>query len=228
MPYIIPEKRLAVFFSPKCAGTSVRGLMFELENGRPFEPYRLQGRDVDANALIGNFRFRRVPHKAIRDFHRIAIIRDPVRRFLSAYSNRVVHYGELSEAVLGEDAAKFGVTPDPDLDTFVRHIGRYATISRSVRRHTLSQQRFLGQNTGYFHAVFRVEDLGAFPRHLEDRYNCPPLTLPRLQTGGPKIRPEDVATDTLLDIEAIVQNDIAYSFHPEYRDGQSSDLRASA
>ena len=197
MPYVIPDKRLAVFFSPKSAGTSARALLFELENGRPFEPYRVQGKEIDANAILTNFRFDRVDHEALAGFHRIAIIRDPVRRFLSAYTNRVLHYRELSEDVVGDKLAKRGLTPDPDLDTFVDNITRYTKVSNPIRRHTRDQQMFLGPNTDYFDAVFRVEDLGAFPKHLEDRYGCPPLTLPRLQTGGPKIRIEDVTPKTL-------------------------------
>ncbi len=228
MPYIIPDKRLAVFFSPKSAGTTVRALLFELENGRAFEPYTLQSRTVDANALVANIRFERVDHAKIEGFHRIAIIRDPVRRFLSAYSNRVLHYRELSEEVIGPRLEAFGLPSDPDLETFVERIGRYSRASKSIRRHTRTQQGFLGNDTKYYDAVFRVEDLTAFPRHLETRYGCPPLTLPRLQTGGPKIKPEDVAPETLRAIEAVVAEDVAYAFHPAYRDGVAQDVTRAA
>lgn len=228
MPYIIPDKRLAVFFSPKSAGTSVRAVMFELENGRIFEPYRVQGKEIDENALLANFRFGKVDQEAIKGYHKIAIIRDPVRRFISAYTNRVLHYRELSEEVAGDTLRELGLPPDPDLETFVTHIGRYVTASHSIRRHTRHQQVFLGDDPDYFDAVFRVEDLAAFPWHLENRYGCRPLTLPRLQTGGPKIKPEDVAPDTLHAIEAVVAEDIAYAFHPAYRDGKAPEAPKAA
>lgn len=224
MPYIIPDKRLAVFFSPKSAGTSIRAILFELENGRPFEPYTVQGKPVDANALVANFRFDRVDHAALEGFHRIAVIRDPIRRFLSAYSNRVLHYRELSEDAAGPKLDALGLAPDPDLETFVTSIGRYVTASKSIRRHTRSQQVFLGRDPAYFDAVFRVEDLRAFPRHLERRYGCPPLALPRLQTGGPKLRPDDVGKDTMEAIRAIVKDDVAYTFNPAYRDGAAEPV----
>lgn len=228
MPYIIPDKRLAVFFSPKSAGTSVRAVLFELENGRIFEPYRVQGQRVDANALLTNYRFARVDHDSLEGFHKIAIIRNPVRRFLSAYTNRVLHYRELSEEKAGAKLAELGLVPDPDLDTFVAHVGRYVTASNPIKRHTRNQQVFLGDDPDYFDAVFRVEDLERFPRHLEDRFGCPPLKLPRLQTGGPKIRSKDVAPETLQAIKTLVSDDIAYAFHPAYRDGHVQPTTAAA
>jgi hypothetical protein len=218
MPYVIPDKKLAVFFSPKSAGTSLRALMFQLENGMPFRPFMVQGEEFDANKLVTNMRYDRVDHSALKGFHRIAIIRDPVRRFLSAYSNRVLHYRELSRDMAGAKLDELGLAPDPDLDLFVEKIGRYVSASRSIRRHTRNQQVFLGRDPAYFQAVFRVEKLSVLPGHLETRFGVGPLELPRLQTGGPKMLPEDVKPATLARIREVVAQDIAYEFHPAYRD----------
>ncbi|WP_226778982.1 sulfotransferase family 2 domain-containing protein [Oceaniglobus trochenteri] len=215
MPYVIPDRKIAVFFSPKGAGTTIRAAMFRAENGFPFRPYRVEGREMDENSICRNTKFSNVDHGALEGFERIAILRDPVRRFLSAYSNRVLHYRELSEKAVGRKLRQHGLAPDPDIDTFVDHIDEYRRVSRWIAHHTARQNRHLGNDPDHFHHVFRTEDLSAFTRHLSHRF-APQPAPPRLQTGGPKFRPEDLSPETLRRIEAFVVEDIAYEMHPDY------------
>jgi hypothetical protein len=190
VPYILPQHSLAVFFSPKVAGTSVRAFMYEVENGFPLRAYRVQGEGSDltalANRLVINNRFKLVDHAAISGYERIAIVRDPVRRILSAYSNRVVHYRELSHQAVGPalDAAK--LAPDPDLGLLMARLGDYMKCSKSIARHFGHQEVFLGKSRDYFHRIFRVEALQEFVDYINGRCGTR-ATMPRLQDGGPKL-----------------------------------------
>ncbi|NHB75592.1 sulfotransferase family 2 domain-containing protein [Rhodobacter calidifons] len=221
MPYLLPQKKLAVFFSPKAAGTSVRAFLFELENGFPLMPYQVQGcvHDLNtvANQLVVNNRFRLVDHAAIADFERIALVRDPVRRLLSAYSNRVLHYRELSEEAAGPALAAADLAPDPDIDLFMANIARYMQISKSIARHFSHQEVFLGKSRDYFSKLFLVEDMGSFETEMNRHFGAK-AKVPRLQDGGPKIDFHSLAPATRERIMAYVGTSVIFDWVKEYRE----------
>lgn len=153
MPYVIPDKKIAMFFCPKGGGTSLRAYMFHVENGFPFRPFRVQGKKTDANALVRNFRWQFVDHDRRGDHEYFCVVRDPVRRFLSGFGTRIFRLGEADEI------------------------------------------------TGYFNARYGIDG-----------------TLPRLQTGGPKLGWDEVPEDLQARVLDIVRGDIAFGFCPDYHE----------
>jgi hypothetical protein len=215
MPYIMPAQRMAFYFSPKAGGTSLRAFLFHAENGFPFRDYRVQGMPVDANALVANYRFNRIDHAPLADFRRFALVRDPVKRFLSGYSNRVLHYRELSIEAAGQDLLREGLPPDPDLGTFLENYVGYLRCSKPLARHFLKQQKFIGADPSHYERVFKLEDVDV----LVDFVNAACGTkaqMPRLQTGGPKFDFFALDEDIQMQILAICRHDIAFHIFPDY------------
>lgn len=221
MPYILPEKKLAVFFSPKAAGTSVRAFLFELENGFPLQAFKVQGVLQDlttlANRLVVNNRFRLIDHAALAEFERIALVRDPVRRVLSAYSNRVVHFRELSEETAGPALAAAGLAPDPDIDLFMARILDYMRCSVSIARHLSRQESFLGKSKAHYAQVFRVEDMASFEAYMNEKFGTS-HSVPRLQEGGPKLDFWSLGTETRRRVIDFVRPSVIYDWFPQYRE----------
>jgi hypothetical protein len=215
MPYIMPAQRIAFFFSPKSGGTSLRAFLFHAENGFAFRDYSVQGMQVDANALAANYRFNRVDHAPLVDFRRFALVRDPVKRFLSGYSNRVLHYRELSIEAAGQDLLREGLPPDPDIGTFVENYVGYLRCSKNLARHFLRQQKFIGPDASHFERVFKLEDVD----QLVDFVNAAcgaQAKMPRLQTGGPKLDFFALNEDIQTQLLEICQHDIAFQIFPDY------------
>jgi hypothetical protein len=230
VPYVLPEGKLAIFFSPKAAGTSVRAFLFEVENGYPLRPYKVQGVAADltslANRLVINNRFRLVDHASIADYERIAIVRDPVQRLLSAYSNRVVHYRELGREACGPALDAEGLQPDPDLGLFISNIAAYMRCSKQIARHFSHQDTFLGKSRGYYHRIFRVERLSEFADHINTQQGtC--ATLPRLQDGGPKIDFFALPAETRRAVLNYVRVSQVFDWVPDYAHGYT-DLMQEA
>lgn len=227
MPYILPESKVAVFFSPKSAGTSVRAFLFELENGFPLRSYSVQGvrHDVTtlANRLLVNSKFRLVNHAELADFERIALVRDPVRRVLSAYSNRVLYYRELSEEVAGPALQANGLAPDPDFDLFMANIAGYIKCSASIGRHLSLQERFLGKSKDYFARVFRVEDMASFEAHMNERFGTT-CSVPRLQEGGPKLDFRSFSAETRRRVIDFVRSSVIFDWFPQYKEDYAEFL----
>ena len=180
--------RLKLFYFPvpKNAGTSVRDCLFEIDNGWHFRPMIIDGQVIYLYSLFGfPDAFRPAPDRP--GYIRFAVVRDPMRRFLSAYANKVL----TAAMVAKSDFIALGVQPDlpknPDIETFVAHLDEYRRIP-SIRHHTDPQHLFLGNDLAHFHRVFRADNLGELERFLSERAGAP-ITLRRLNGEGPRIDP---------------------------------------
>lgn len=174
---------------PKVACTSLKRMFFAVENDRPFEPFRVNGVEFHIHRLYPSLPFEKQPHPRMARHHRVTVVRDPVRRFLSCYSNRVVHYGELSEKAAGPALARAGLAPDPDLSLFIDRLEDYCRASASIDHHARPMSDFLGTDPGLYAEIHPIERVGDMVAGLETRLGRK-LVLERLQTGGPKIDPE--------------------------------------
>lgn len=190
----LKNHNIAYFPMPKTACTSLKLLCFEINEGRKFEKYKKDGKLHHIhNAGYTTPAFWDVNHKDLEDMTRIAVIRDPIARLLSAYSNRVGFHQELSERHIDmELAQKLGVGPDPSPDEFFLNLEKYRFLSYSIRHHTNLSTTFLGPDLGYFHQVFRIEELDRLTAFLSEAVSME-LTLGREQTGGKKIRLGDLS-----------------------------------
>ena len=200
---------MVFFFSPKAGGTSLRAFLFEVENGFAFRDYKVQGKTYDANSLLLNNRFKIVNHRRLSNFRRFALVRDPVSRFLSGYSNRVDHYRELSEEAAGDLLREANLTPDPDLETFIENFSAYKKCSKPLARHFRSQNAFVGSDIGYYERIFRLNKVD----ELIDFVNAEcgtSATMPRLQTGGKKLKFSELDREIQSKIVHLVKDDIAF------------------
>lgn len=170
---VCPQLGIIFYPVPKNAGTSLRNILFELEEGRPYyDPgnlFRIFGRP-------GPF----LP-VAVGNFARIAILRHPVERFLSAYRNRVLHYGEINREVMRRRGVSESLPEHPDLDTFIGNLMEYRKIGQ-IAHHTNPQVFFLGKEPGFYQRLFSFSDLGPLRDFLAERAGRD-VSLPRLRTA---------------------------------------------
>lgn len=194
MALILPKQRIAYFPVPKAACTSIKTMFFEIENGVPFKPMQRHGQMFHIHNFYGTQPFNRQNTGQLQDFWRFAVYRDPVARFLSCYSNRVLHFRELSPGMLSQQAQAAGALPDPDLDTFVERIELYREFSPSIRHHVAPQVSFLGRDPGYFQRIYVMSELPQLVRDMEARTGRT-LHLPHEQRGGPRLVPGDLSAN---------------------------------
>jgi hypothetical protein len=178
--------KLHYFPVPKNAGSSIRDCLFEIENGWRFRPMIIDGKRIGLYNLFGiPTPFRPAPETP--GFVRIAVVRDPIRRLVSAYANRVLRHQGIAKADYASAGLRADLPKVPDIETFVAELDEYRKIG-TVAHHTNPQAHFLGSDLGYFHHVFRVEALDELERFLGERAGMP-VSLPRYKSDGPKIDP---------------------------------------
>lgn len=164
---------IAYFGVPKVASSSVKHMLYTLEHGRPFDKADHGGRHMH---LVWPDKITRMPQDTpgLEGYRKIAIIRDPAKRVLSCYGNRIVDYGDLHKGRFARTrAALLGLSMTPDLDTFILRLGRYRLQSGEVRHHTDPYSRFLGPDLSFFDRVYRIEEMDVLERDLEARAGQP-------------------------------------------------------
>jgi hypothetical protein len=182
------ERQTSYLAVPKAACTSIKVMLFAYENQRPWQPFKANGRTFHIHTVYRTLEFTELPTARIARHERLAVLRDPVKRLLSSFSNRVLHHRELSAQHAGPVLARHGLPPDPDLGQFIDRLEDYAAAVPSIFHHTRPMVDFLGVDPDYFAGLYTIERLDDFLAHLSRRLGQA-MTLPRLQTGGPKLDP---------------------------------------
>jgi len=186
MPVLFEKHRIAFFDTPKVASTSVKLALHEIEHGNAMED-----RNDLEEAVHRVYKTRRLSGEAdfaaCEGYWTFAIVRDPAKRLLSAYSNRVVfRKDQYKRRFAYTRAALLGIGMEPDVNAFFTHLGRYRLQSGTIRHHTDLIAQYLGNDLRRFDAVYPIEALDRLAADLSARVGRP-VMLPRLQTGGPKI-----------------------------------------
>jgi hypothetical protein len=156
MAAIVCKKTKVIYFpAPKNGSTSLRQLFFELENGFHFRKFTINGRSMDLFWLYRNQElFKAVSAPA--GYERIAVVREPVSRFLSNYTWLVTDGN-------GNFPKKL------EIDDFIDALEEVMEHSSKARYHLMPQRAFLGADLSYYDRVFRMEDMAELYRYLSER-----------------------------------------------------------
>lgn len=84
-----------------------------------------------------------------------------------------------------------GLTPQPDIEEFCDHFGRYNKFNDKIRRHFRLQKAYLGSDLLYFDKIYRLDQMPVLAADLSERAGRE-IEFERLQTGGPKLKLEDM------------------------------------
>ena len=154
-PVICQKARILYFAVPKNGSSTLRRLFFEIENGFDFRDFTINGQSVDLFWLYRHaqpFTRTTVPE----GYSKIAVVRDPLSRFLSNYKWLVVdRNGDFGEM--------------PDIDDFIARFETFVERSPKARFHLTPQSVFLGNDLSYFDKVFRMEALSELADYLSAR-----------------------------------------------------------
>lgn len=205
---IVNHKYRIVFFPmAKNCSTSVKHLFYNLEVGTSF---RVAKRKY---GLIGHVH-KYYPTKAIEEWQRIydayesiAIVRDPIKRFLSAYGNRIVHMkaletmGNAAEVI---SAKKYPL--QPTLEQFVQNLEFYCSASLYMKNHIAPQETIIGQ---IFSKIKNVYDTSQVPELelLLTKRCSKDIILPHEQSGGPKFSISDLSTNSVKKLLKFYEKD---------------------
>lgn len=204
---ILPDLRLGYQYVPKIATTSLFEWLYvsiwlARHGVRPTRKYHrdhilsLAPLSAGEAALASRVANTAADVDPFRDHFRFAITRDPVRRFISMYSNRVLFHFELSPKRVGKNVfAATGLAPDPEINVLVDRYDAYSKVQPSIHHHARPMMEFLGPDLGVYDRIYDISELKvcieSIRAHLQAAGQgtlldkLPPLG--HSQTGGPKL-----------------------------------------
>lgn len=204
----VDNVKVAYFPVPKAANTSMKHLLHNIRTGEKYVGVRdeAKGTHRHIHKEYGTPKFSSINPKEYRGFFKIAIVRDPVDRVISAWRNRVVHHKDLDGVKSARKIAELGINPKPSLSEFVYNIESYRSSSSSIEIHTDSLTEFLGSTRSYYDIIFDISE----SRQIELFFSTltgEPKKLPRKQVGGPPADRDELSAALIRKLESVYEND---------------------
>lgn len=186
MPVILERHKIAFFNIPKAASTSVKDAFYFIEHGKSFQPG-----DFGASFIHQLYKVKipvtKEDYEPLSGYWKFTVLRDPAKRILSAYTNRVLHHRDMHKMPRARlRALASGLPLNPSLDIFLANLERYRDFSHSIRSHTDPISMYVGPDMTRLDAIYRIDELPRLAEDLTKRTGIF-VEMPHLQTGGPKI-----------------------------------------
>jgi hypothetical protein len=196
----LPEEQLIYIPIPKNACTSIKHALHEIEFGKRFNADLPEFSDYREHhdyykKRPDAFTGLNVLQKQEQAF-RFALVRDPVRRLLSCYRNRVIDLGDLESS--RSKLERLGLPLRPGLNTFVKNLADYRRVNNGIEHHSRPQARFLGGSLEYLDRVYRLEEMPELIAML--RQYKPDLEMRRRKTGGTNVTLADLSKEALQQV----------------------------
>lgn len=207
----LPNLEIYYDYAPKIASTSIKSWLYKLAFQEDFYKYK-QGKKVfhihnylSDPSVASSKKFIKLKKngmnelilKHTKQYFYFCIVRDPIKKLLSAYSNRVTYHKELSTKRLEEqEYQERNLKPHPELNYFVENLEAYQEFNPSILRHTRPMIDILNQQMSYTHVYdisqldYLLKDVKKFLslNYSSQEFDSSLFTeLPRKQTGGTKV-----------------------------------------
>lgn len=167
---LIGAHRLAYVPVPKAGCSTVKQLLSQIDPKYPRkfkrmgEPQKFAEHVVYPTRRFAAARFEKLNAR----WFRFCVIRDPLKRLLSCYTNRVLQMKDLE----GSMRIKRGwadLPTDPDPDFFFQNLGRFRRGSSQIRHHSITAKYFVGKDLSIYDRVCPIEQLDSLFEELSAR-----------------------------------------------------------
>ena len=153
----LKKNKLAYVPVPKNACTSIKSFLYEFQNKREFQEFEVGHRTLYIHNVMHSALYEKWCSEDIlseinnSNTFIFAIVRDPLSRFLSCYTNRILFYDDIGKNKWACKKCKEKDLPaKPDINTFVENLSFYRKISYSVNHHVRPQVDFLGHDSNFY------------------------------------------------------------------------------
>lgn len=194
----------------KVGSTSILHWLYRVAFGETFEKYKKNDQCFHIHnyqqdnsfdkfkkfTMVNNRQLNEKSRLSEEHFFYFCVIRDPVKRLISAYSNRVTFYQELSRKKIPSSSFRErNLKPNPDLNFFIENLENYQELEPSIWHHTQPMINFLDRKIQYTNvydlsSIYSIaKDLKIFidQEYRDFHYDDDVFQdIPKYQTGGKK------------------------------------------
>ena len=148
---------------PKAGCSSVKAMLAEIDpsfEGEPSDP----SSTLLFHRAYPTRRWRKKRFNEFSEGYRFTVVRDPVKRLMSVYTNRVVDKKDLHKSRRLKKRGLLSLDPDPD--TFFLNLDRYARLSSSIHHHIIPTRYFTGPGLSVYSRVYKTEEMSTVAEDL--------------------------------------------------------------
>ena len=199
---------------PKIACTSIKEYFFYIQNKFTFQVFDVGKKHFHIHNLAPTKEYAAWRDELAKHLHSnpfmFAVVREPIARFVSCYSNRILYHDDISKnAKVSEVISEAGLPTRPDINTFASNLEFYSMHAGSVRHHTLPIVEFLGRDRDTFSKIYPISEVNT--SLLSDLSDWTGLELQsiahRKQAGGPKLKKDELSRENILKLKAYYAED---------------------
>ncbi|MEX0338971.1 MAG: sulfotransferase family 2 domain-containing protein [Arenibacterium sp.] len=162
MVVAIPTHGVAYWPVPKAGCSSVKAMLSQID-----PDYEEKAKLFDENHLHKVYQTRQFKQFRFDEHekaYRFTVLRDPIKRLMSVYTNRVVQKRDLENRRLTMEKNNLPVYPDPD--TFFQNLKPYCKVSTRIHHHVKRSGYYCGYQLGKFNRVYRTDEMQALAEDL--------------------------------------------------------------
>lgn len=168
MVIAIENHQIAFVPVPKAACTSIKSTLAQMDPSLPGAVRFKVRRDAElVHKYYQTGRFRKKKLQGKDDWYRFAVVRDPVQRLLSVYTDRVMARNELANSA-NIRRGRVNLPSDPDPDFFFRHLDHYREHVSVVRHHARNQSFFTGSDISLYDRIYTTSEIGQLAADLSE------------------------------------------------------------
>jgi len=176
MSAILQSYNLAYISAPKCACTSIKELIFRIENNCDFNKVRdqkgairlqINGKRHYIHNFYPTIAYEEQPLHLLAKLRCFCVVRNPLDRIVSCYWNRVIRYGELNPEKICN--LEIDAPANPNLNEFVIHLDQYRK-SPQINHHSLPLTHFLGNKPDGYTKIFNLKNINQLPKYLKQYF----------------------------------------------------------
>lgn len=183
----IKKYNLAYIPIPKNCSSSIKTYLYEMLYDKKWKSYKKDnGRKIHIHTHW-SFQNKKNPDRedvfvksdTTKSF---LVLREPIKRYISAFANRVVKHGALgsSEKITLNEFSN-------DFETYIKDV-------TEMRHHMTPQTNWINNDLSEFDWVFTTNEIQKMHKIIS-KYTKTNIDFPRLQTGGPKLNLTDLSKE---------------------------------
>lgn len=189
MVICIKAHKIAYMAIPKAACSSVKAALCAIDPDARIPKSKIKGRVDELHIQYPTKRFRLHRWNLYEDHWRFTVIRDPLKRLMSVYSDRKEQKRDLFRSPRLRES---NLPDDPDPDFFFEHLQEYFGLSSVIKHHILPASIFIGPDLTRYDKIYRVEDLDHLAADISNRINAP-ISIPRLNKSTYSLSFDDLS-----------------------------------
>ncbi|MCP3901796.1 MAG: sulfotransferase family protein [Desulfobacteraceae bacterium] len=154
-PYKLKGTSIYYWPVPKNACTTLKQAIYKFNYDKNFSSTNFFSKKYGIHDI---YRSRSNLSKELDSNNRnFCIIRDPISRFVSLYTNRVLYYKELE--ICRNKIISVSLKVNPDINYFANNLEKYIKYSPEIKHHALPQVDYLGCNPEQYWRIYKISEI---------------------------------------------------------------------